>query len=79
LTHDSEETERTETISQRAGGTEIHNDHSRAHSAGESETVLAEIQALPSEARPTTSFPDPHQGWAEVSERLHEIIDKLKR
>jgi len=40
--------------------------------------VLAEIQALPSEAKPITSFGDPHEGWTEVAERLYEIVEKLK-
>ena len=40
-------------------------------------TVLAEIQALPPDAKPITSFGDPHEGWTKVAEALYDIVDKL--
>jgi serine protease AprX len=40
-------------------------------------TVLAEIQALPPEARPISAFGDPHKGWAQVADHLFTIVEKL--
>lgn len=36
-------------------------------------TPLAELQALPPEAKPITSFADVHATWAAVTERLYAI------
>jgi hypothetical protein len=41
-------------------------------------TLLAEIQALPAEAKPITSFGDPHEGWAQVADRLYDVVEKLR-
>jgi hypothetical protein len=41
-------------------------------------TPLEGIQALPPEAKPITSYGDPHEGWAEVSEHLREIVVALQ-
>jgi subtilisin family serine protease len=40
-------------------------------------TPLAEIQSVPSGARPITSFGDPHEGWTQVADHLFDIIEKL--
>jgi subtilisin family serine protease len=41
-------------------------------------TVLSEIQALPSEAKPITSFGDPHEGWTQVTERLFDLVERMR-
>jgi subtilisin family serine protease len=41
-------------------------------------TMLAEIQALPAEAKPITSFGDPHEGWTQVADRLYDLVEKLR-
>ena len=42
-------------------------------------TLIEKLQLLPSEGRPITSLTDPHQGWAEVTDSLHDIVQKLKQ
>lgn len=42
-------------------------------------TVLEKIQALPVEAKPVTSFPDPHEAWAQVTQKLYEIVTSMKK
>jgi hypothetical protein len=41
-------------------------------------TPLHELQALPPEAKPITSFDDPHEAWAAVTERLYENAVALR-
>ena len=41
-------------------------------------TPLEAIQALPPDAKPITSFPDPHEGWATVTQKLYEIATNLR-
>lgn len=40
-------------------------------------TPIADLQMLPPEKKAVTTFPDPHQGWAEVSRKLREIVLSL--
>ena len=42
------------------------------------EPIIGKLQLLPSEGKPITSLTDPHLGWAEVTDSLHDIVLKLK-
>jgi subtilisin family serine protease len=41
-------------------------------------TPLEELQALPPGAKPITSFDDPHEAWAAVTERLYEVVGGIR-
>ncbi len=41
-------------------------------------TVIGEIQSLPPGGRPISLYQEPHQGWAEVGDKLFEIVEKLR-
>jgi subtilisin family serine protease len=42
-------------------------------------TPLDAIQAWPPDARPVTSFPDPHEAWATVTQKLIETVATLRK
>jgi subtilisin family serine protease len=50
----------------------------RVRPANANGTPLERIQALPPEGKPITSFPDPHDGWTQVTEKLYGLVLSLR-